>query len=290
MTQRTWPGPLYARLMAGFALFGALATGFAHAQKSPGHTPSHTAAAPVSDAPEWMELTPHHRQVLAPLASHWTSMDDVVRQKWVNVANRYDSLKPAEQARMRERMTSWSSLSAQKRGEARLRFQQARQLSPEERQRKWEAYRALPAETRQELTRQAHRQAHPVYLPDSVAGPREAKQAFSAKRLPTTADGGRKVNAAPQGSSAAVIAPKVVAPATVQAGPGATTMLLTQPPTPPAHQQTGRPKISADKALVDPVTLLPRKPAVAASVAPSQPVPAPKVVDTGASQAARPLP
>ncbi|MFZ4550918.1 MAG: DUF3106 domain-containing protein [Aquabacterium sp.] len=290
MTQCTWPGPIDARLMAGFALFVALTTGFAYAQKSPGHTPTPATAAPATDAPEWLELPPHHRQVLAPLASHWASMDDVVRQKWVNVANRYDSLKPTEQARMRDRMTSWSNLSAQKRGEARLRFQQARQLSPEERQRKWEAYRALPAEARQELTRQAHRQAHPVYLPDNVAGPREAKQAFSAKRLPITADGGRKVNAAPHGSSAAVIAPKVVAPATVQAGPGATTMLLTQPPMPPAHQQTGRPKISADKALVNPVTLLPRQTAAAVGSSPSQPEMPPKAANTSASQATRSLP
>ena len=86
----------------------------------------------------------------------------------------FQKLPRAEQERVRERMVQWSRLPAQTRGEARLRFQQSRQLPPDERQRKWEAYQSLPAETREALSRRAQRQAQPVELPRDMAGPREA--------------------------------------------------------------------------------------------------------------------
>ena len=58
-------------------------------------------------------------------------------------------------------------------------------------------------------------------------------------------------------SSAA--APKPVAPTVVQAQPGATTTLISKRPAPPAHQQTGLPKIAATPGFVDKSTLLPQR-------------------------------
>lgn len=69
------------------------------------------AATTTEDAPaQWRELTPTQREVLAPLARQWGQMDDTAREKWLNVADRYKGLSPAEQRRVRERMAQWSNL------------------------------------------------------------------------------------------------------------------------------------------------------------------------------------
>jgi hypothetical protein len=218
-------------------------------------------------APQWRELTPAQRKILQPLAKHWAGMDEVGRDKWVNVADRFDKLSPAEQQRVQERMGQWAKLPPQERGEARLRFQQSRQLTPDERQQKWAAYQALPAADRQDLARQAVRKAKPVLLADNVAGPREAGQAYGGKHGPSTNNSAKKSNLVPGASNGATPSPTAVSPTLVKAGPGATTNLVTQRPTPPLHQHSGLPKIAASKGFVDPVTLLPQKGAQGAAMA-----------------------
>jgi hypothetical protein len=234
------------------------------------HNPSHADAVvassraagvlPVKSDPNaaWQQLTAQQKQVLSPLRERWASMDDVSHDKWLGVAERYPKLSAPEQARVRERMTQWSGIPATERGEARLRFQQSRQMSPDERQKKWEAYQALPQEDRVDLQRQAVRRAKPVFLADNVVGPREAKQAFTVKRNRSEAPGERKTNLVPT-PNGNVNGTAAVAPTMVKAGSGATTTLVTQRPTPPLHQQSGLPKIAASKGFVDPVTLLPQR-------------------------------
>jgi hypothetical protein len=222
----------------------------------------------LGSAPEWHELTSVQKKVLMPLAQHWVEMDDPSRAKWANVADRFDKLSPAEQQRVQDRMTQWAKLPAQERGEARLRFQQTRQLSADQRQQKWAAYQALPREDREDLARQAKRAAKPVYLADGIAGPREAKQAYSSKRPVTSSDASaKKSNVAPSAATTAAPAQTLVRPTMVKAGSGATTSLVSQRPSPPQHQQTGLPKIAAGKGYVDPITLLPKKGAQSAAMA-----------------------
>jgi hypothetical protein len=217
-------------------------------------------------SPEWHELSANQKKVLLPLAPHWAAMDEPSRAKWVNVADRFDQLSPADKQRVQDRMTQWAKLPAQERGEARLRFQQSRQLTADQRQQKWAAYQALSPEDRQDLAHQARRKAKPVFLPDGMAGPREAKQAFSSKR-PALADASKKSNVVPNAPASAAPAQTLVRPTMVKAGAGATTSLLTQRPTPPQHQRTGLPKIAATKGFVDPVTLLPKRGAQSAAMA-----------------------
>ncbi len=243
------------------------------AYSAPGTAPragAGTTATAMDTSPEWRELSAPQKQVLKPLEALWHEMDDTRREKWVNVANRFGSLSPAERQRVQERMTEWAKLRPQERGEARLRFQQARQMSPEVRQQKWAAYQALPQETRVDLSRQAQRKAKPVFLADGVQGPREARQLFAPKRrpLPTEPVSAQKSNLVPNAAAGPSVNPTIVRPAAIKAGNGATTTLLGQQrPTPPAHQQTGMPKIAASKTFVDPVTLLPRKGAQSAAMA-----------------------
>lgn len=216
---------------------------------------------------EWRELTPTQKKALMPLAQHWSTMDDTGRDKWINVANRFDKLSPAEQQRVQDRMTQWAKLPPQERGEARLRFQQTRQLTADERQQKWAAYQALPAEDRQDLAHQAKRKSKPVFLADNMMGPREARQAYANKRSGAQAASDKKSNVVPNALSATAPVQTVVRPTMVKAGAGATTSLVSQRPTPPLHQHTGLTKIAATKGFVDPVTLLPKKGAQSAAMA-----------------------
>lgn len=229
---------------------------------------AHASTAVDVGAPaDWRGLTPAQKKALAPLEHHWAAMDESGRDKWINVAKRFDKLSPAEQQRVQERMSQWAKLPPQERGEARLRFQQTRQLTADERQQKWAAYQALPAEDREDLARQARRKAQPVFLADNMVGPREQKQAYATKRNAAQTGSDKKSNVVPNALNAAAPPLTVVRPTMVKAGPGATTNLVTQRPTPPLHQQTGLPKIAATKGFVDPVTLLPKKGAQSAAMA-----------------------
>lgn len=244
-------------------LAGLIAPSFAQASASAQAAPSGSAGAPS----DWTQLSPAQRQALAPLASQWATLAPSSRVKWVEVARRFPQLSPSEQARVQERMASWAALPSDQRGEARLRYQQSRQLPADQRQQKWQAYQALSTEEKQDLGRQAQRRHKPVMLPNNVPGPREPAQAYGARRTANAGSSPAKSNTVPNAVTASPRQPTVVSPATVKAGSGATTNLVTRQPAPPMHQQVGLPKVNAAKGSVDPVTLLPRTGAQGAAMA-----------------------
>ena len=194
-------------------------------------------APPVDREPTWRSLTAQQQQVLAPLQRDWSTIDADRKHKWIEVARRFPALPAAERQRIQERMAEWARMTPAERGRARLQFQQSRQIPAEDRQARWEAYKALPDEERKELARRAKPASKP---------PAEAK----------TAEASAKRN---------IVAPtrpaplRPVAPTVVQAKPGATTTLITDKPAPALHQQAGLPKIAATQGFVDPQTLLPRR-------------------------------
>jgi hypothetical protein len=247
----------------GATLLG-LSLAFSHVSTVAAPAKAHAAAsAPTVSDGSWSSLSGAQRRALQPLAALWPTMESTNKQRWVNVANRFGSLSPVEQQRMQERMTQWSKLPAQQRGEARLRFQQTRQLSPEERQKKWASYQALSPEERSELAQQARRKQQPVVLSDNMAGPRELGQPSARRHRDNQATS--KSNWVP-GAAPNAPGPVAVAPSLIKAGRGATTSLVSQRPTPPLHQQAGLTKIAGNKGFVDPVTLLPRKGAQGAAM------------------------
>ena len=135
---------------------------------------AHAPAVSVIDSstnPNWANLTLQQQAVLRPLAGQWSSLEPSSKDKWINVASRYPQLTPQEQARVQDRMTQWAKLPPKARGEARLRFQQTRQVSAQERQEKWEAYQALPPDDRKALAQKARRKQKPIFLADDVPGP-----------------------------------------------------------------------------------------------------------------------
>lgn len=192
--------------------------------------------------PDWKSLSPSQRDALKPLERDWSSIDAQRKQKWIELAGRFDRMAPDERGRVQQRMTDWVKLSPKQRNEARLNYQGARELSPQERQERWEAYKALPDEQRRRLAASARANA--------------AKPA--TRQGPSAPTAGAKVNTVPNPLLEAR-KPGAVAPGVVQARPGATTNLLSTRPAQRPNQQTGLPKVATTPEFVDKTTLLPQR-------------------------------
>ncbi|MEO6407589.1 MAG: DUF3106 domain-containing protein [Burkholderiaceae bacterium] len=213
----------------------------------------------------WRDLTAGQRNALKPLERNWQGIDAIRKRKWLEIADRFGAMVPADQARIQGRMTEWVQMTPEQRGKVRLQFQEAQRVAPQDRQAQWAAYQALPPEQRQQL---AARAAAPAA---SAAAPRELRKggrANAARGERSTRQAGEiKSNIVPNPGLAAP--QKSVAPTVVQAGSGASTTLITRRPAPPAHQQTGLPKIAAAPGYVDASTLLPQRGPQGAATRPS---------------------
>lgn len=239
-------GPLRLVAICAALCMAGLGAASARAGETPG-------TRVVASGPAWSSLSAAQRSALSPLERDWSSIDAARREKWLEVAARFPTMPAQERERVRQRMVEWARMSPAERTRARLQFQEARQISPQDRQARWEAYQALPEERRRELQERATPSA-------SVA--REA----DAKGVAATASGvKRNIVTAPKATAVRPVTPTVV-----QARPGATTTLMSQPRLPPAHHQAGLPKIAATEGFVDKDTLLPlRGPQGAATLLPA---------------------
>jgi hypothetical protein len=209
----------------------------------------------AESGPHWRDLNAEQRAVLKPLERDWSGIDATRKQKWLDIAARYPKMPPDEQSRISNRMNAWAKMTPTERGQARLNFQEARQLTRQERQASWEAYQALtPEQKRQFAARNA---------PAATARSGEVPRRPGASREAAGAAQG-KSNIVPNPAYAAPR--KAVAPTVVQAQPGATTTLVNKRPAPPSHQQPGLPKIAATPGFVDKQTLLPQRGAQAAAI------------------------
>ena len=193
-----------------------------------------TSTGPVA----WTELSPAQRGVLAPLERDWKTISPGQQQKWSEVAKRFPSMPAEDRGRVQQRLADWSRLSPQQRAATRANFQEARQLSPQERQQQWETYRALPADQRRALA--------------------DSAQRTRANSRPPATNGDAAVKSSVVRAPAPVPA-KPVGPTVVQRGSGASTNLVSKPATPPLHQQAGLPKVAAAPGFVDSATLLPQR-------------------------------
>jgi len=193
----------------------------------------------IAEGAPWSSLTASQMNTLRPLERDWDSIDGSRRVKWIEMANKLPTMSPEERVRVQNRMSDWARLTPRERGQARMNFKEAQELSPQERRARWEAYQVLPQDKRQQLASRAA----PVQQRKIPAGDEAARSA--------------KSNVVPNSSYAP--RPKPVAPTLAQAQPGATTNLITKRPSPPAHQQTGLPKIAATPGFVDQATLLPKR-------------------------------
>ena len=228
------------------------------AQPATNASAGRTAAVAPAGGPAWPSLTPAQRAALLPLERDWASMDAPRKTKWLDIAARFPRMPADEQKRVQERMAEWARMTPIDRGQARMNFRDAKQLSSQERQARWQAYQALPDTDRKALVARA-----------AASAPRESSPAIS----PSAAAAWSKQPPVSDRAKALLIQP--IAPTVVQGKPGATTLSIAKPATPPAHQQPGQPRIASKSAQVDRVTLLPRNARLADAGAASAPKPGP---------------
>lgn len=213
-----------------------------------------TGKASQGAGPSWDSLSATQRQALGPLARDWAGFNELRKAKWLDVAARYEKLSPDEQQRLQERMVEWAKLSSAERSRARLTFQENKQLTPEEKQARWDAYNTLTDDHRKAIVEYGKRPETPVApTPNSTKGgmPSPARSAFAPESAPPP-----RVNP--------------VSPTLVQAKPGATTMPISKATTPGNRPQTAPTRIIANDGRVDRSTLLPiNAPRAAAPAAPT---------------------
>ena len=225
----------------------------------------------VEQGPRFADLRAEQRIALKPLENEWPVISADAKQKWLKIASQFAAMPLDERARIQTRMSEWSRLSPSQRGQVRMQFQEATQAAPQNRQAQWEAYQALSAEQKRQLASRA------ATVPAN-SGSRATGTAQRAEPIAKPAKDAAltKSNIVPNPNFAPP--PRSVAPTVVQARPGATTNLISKRTAPPAHQQTGMPKIAASPGFVDASTLLPRRGpqgAAARSVAASSATPRP---------------
>jgi hypothetical protein len=127
-------------------LLGLTQGTLANAQGTP------TSAAPV--AAPWAKLTPPQRQALQPLGQVWDTLPSSPQLKWVALAANYSAMTPDDQITLQSRMREWAALGSKERDQARISFSETRQLTAEEKNAKWEAYKALSAAEKKALAKQ----------------------------------------------------------------------------------------------------------------------------------------
>ena len=153
-----------------------------------------------------------------------------------------------ERQRVQDRMTEWARMTPDERGRARLQFQEVRQISPQDRQARWDAYLALPADERRALAKSAST-VPPAAKAAATAAVGQAPAARPRRRRSTWSVHRSKQSA-----------PRSVAPTVVQAKPGASTTLISKTATPPPHAQLGQPKIAATQDVGRPQARCCRRP------------------------------
>lgn len=108
----------------------------------------------MASGPRWAELSSTQQRVLEPLEERWPMVGALQKRRWMALADGFDKLSEKEQEKLRGRMESWASLSAQQRSQARLNFAITNKLATDK-QAQWEAYQALSDEEKRLLAARA---------------------------------------------------------------------------------------------------------------------------------------
>lgn len=131
------------------------ATAPAPASASAAATGKHAVAPIAIEKPLWKDLTPAQQRALEPLIGEWNKLDGLRKQKWLEIANRFASMKPDEQQRVHERMRDWLRLTPDQRRQVRENFARTQKITPGQKSVQWEQYQQLPEEQKKQLADKA---------------------------------------------------------------------------------------------------------------------------------------
>jgi hypothetical protein len=137
----------------------ALALAGTAGAQAPAVAPAPTAAKPavqkIPEKPLWNTLSRPQQVALEPLAGEWDRMEGIRKQKWLEIANRFSSMKPDEQARVHERMRDWLKMTPDERRLVRENYTRTKKIGPGTKSEEWEKYQQLPEEQKQKLAADA---------------------------------------------------------------------------------------------------------------------------------------
>ena len=150
---------------AGNATPATGAAAAAHPAK-PGTVNAHK----TGDKPLWRSLTQAQQVALQPLQGEWDQMDSVRKQKWLQLANRFSSMKLEEQQRVHDRMREWAKLTPAQRELARETYARARKIAPEQKTASWESYQQLPEDQKKKLAASAAGRKSTSVVPSQANG------------------------------------------------------------------------------------------------------------------------
>ncbi|UOD30391.1 DUF3106 domain-containing protein [Massilia violaceinigra] len=188
------------------------------------------AQAAVAGKPMWKDLSPPQQIALDPLKGEWDRMESVRKQKWLDIANRYSSMKPDEQVRMQERMRAWTRLTPDERRVARENYTLSKKIDKSQKSAEWEKYQQLPEEQKKKLALDAAAVKKQVTnLPPAT----QTKPLAPSKPPPAGCPPGTIRNA-PAAVPRCIVSPSAGAPLAVPATPPAVTAPPTTAPAAPA--------------------------------------------------------
>jgi hypothetical protein len=138
--------------------------------------------------PLWSDLSPAQQQALAPLSADWDKLDDFRKQKWLVIANKFQSMKPEEQQRMQNRMRDWVKLTPAQRRAAREAYARTKKLNADQKSTKWQQYQSLPEEEKKKLAAEAEakRKKRLTHLPRAIATKNKTSIPARAATKPST--------------------------------------------------------------------------------------------------------
>ena len=182
MTQIKLPLRAIAVAVASLA-FASSATGRQPAPPASASAAATKSVAVTIDKPLWKDLSRPQQVALEPLAGEWDKMESLRKQKWLEIANRYSSMKPDEQVRVQERMRAWIKLTPEERRVARENYTLSKKLDKGQKSAKWEQYQQLPEEEKRKLAADAATKKQVTNLPPKS----QPKAAAPIKPLPAPA-------------------------------------------------------------------------------------------------------
>jgi hypothetical protein len=136
------------------------------------------------DKPLWRTLTPAQQHALQPLQAEWDGLDGLRKQKWLQLANRFATLPPAEQQRVHERMRAWAALSPEQRELARETYNRTRKIAPDQKTATWESYQQLPDDEKKKLAAASATRKAPAAVPGQAGSKAAAPLGQGATACP----------------------------------------------------------------------------------------------------------
>jgi hypothetical protein len=94
----------------------------------------------------------------------------VRKQKWLQLANRFNGMKPEEQERVHQRMREWVKLTPAQRELARETYARARKIAPAQKTASWENYQQLPDEQKKKLAASVAGRKSTTVVPSQASG------------------------------------------------------------------------------------------------------------------------